>query len=74
MIDPRGMTVLDWTDSMAPVLDRYGVTARLDDPTQWREWGRLICDIPAVRAQAPPEPEMFDDWMMWAMEFDSVSL
>lgn len=74
MIDPRGLSLMDWADSTVPVLDPYGVTARLERPEEWREWARVITDIPAVRAQNPPDPSLFADWREWAEELNRINL
>ncbi len=71
-IDPRGMTVIDWTDNMGFVLDKMVIPERLDDPTKWRGWATNILDTPSFEGQNAPDPYQFDDWMEWAMRFNQV--
>lgn len=71
-IDPRGMTVIEWTDRMALPLDSMVIPERLDDPKQWREWATNILDTPNFEGQNAPNPYQFDDWREWAMRFNQV--
>lgn len=69
MIDPRGMTVTDWTDSMVYTLERYGTVGRLNDPSLWQTWALGAVSIPDVSRQSPPNPTNYDDWLEWAFAF-----
>lgn len=66
MIDPRGMTLRDWSDSVIlAVGDTYGF-GRLDDETLWKDWGVRFLSA-STSIQAPPDPYAFNDWREWAM-------
>jgi len=71
-IDPRGMTVTEWTDRMAAPLSTMVIPERLDDPDKWREWATNILDTPNFEGQNAPNPYQFDNWMDWAMRFNQV--
>ncbi len=69
MIDPRGMSVTDWTDSMVYTLERYGTIGRLDDPALWQTWALGAGAIPDISRQSPPSPTNYDNWLDWAFAF-----
>jgi hypothetical protein len=69
MIDPRGLTVTDWTDSMVYTLERYGTISRLDDPANWQNWALGVVAFFEVGKQNPPNPLNYDDWQEWAFAF-----
>jgi hypothetical protein len=69
MIDPRGMTVTDWTDSMVYTLERYGLVGRLDDPQNWQNWALGAVSLFTVGNQNPPNPLNYDNWQDWAIAF-----
>lgn len=71
-IDPRGMSVMEWTDRMTIVLDEMVIPEKLLDPAQWREWATNIIDTPNFEGQNVPNPYQFDDWREWAMRFNQV--
>ena len=70
MIDPRHMSVLEWTDQMAATLP-FPVS-RLLDTDEWRGWARNLIQYPQVSAFNPPDPEQFNDWQQWAERFNQV--
>jgi hypothetical protein len=69
MINPTGMTVTDWTDSMVYSLEKYGSVSRLDDPEQWHGWAFGVIAFPYVGSQNPPNPVNYSDWLDWAYAF-----
>ena len=71
-IDPRGYTVIEWTDYMNDSLSEYGNVPRLDEPEKWRDWAATVLGMGQISAINPPDPYVFDDWMLWAMRFNSV--
>ena len=73
-IDPRGMTVIEWSDRMVPELIKNGGdVGRLDDPTQWREWARSVILINNEWQGETPNTYQFDDWQDWAQRFLQVT-
>jgi len=69
MIDPRGMSVTDWTDSMVYTLEQYGTVGRLDDPDRWQNWALGVVSLFKVGEQNPPNPLNYDNWQEWAFAF-----
>jgi hypothetical protein len=69
MINPTGMTVTDWTDSMVYSLEKYGSTSRLDDPDKWDDWALGILSFPYISNQNPPPPTGYSNWLDWAYAF-----
>lgn len=72
VLDPRYMTVIEWTDRMAQLLDPMVIPERLLEPSLWREWATNILDTPNFEGQNAPNPYQFDDWEEWAMRFNQV--
>lgn len=66
------MTVTAWADHLSLSLERYGIVARLDDPTRWREWAAQVNSLPAVARLSPPDPFQFGDWRDWAVRLTAV--
>jgi len=69
MIDPRNMSVTDWTDSMVYTLEKYGTVSRLDDPDQWQNWALGVVAMFVIGQQNPPNPLSYNDWQEWAFAF-----
>lgn len=72
-IDPRFMDVVNWTGQTTTILAPYGIIPRLIDPEQWRVWATYVVGIPTIAALDPPRPEGFDDWDIWARQFNVVA-
>jgi hypothetical protein len=72
IIDPRGLTVIEWTDYMADELVGFSLPPRLDDPEQWRMWALIVSQSPAVAAFNPPNPLQYLDWSEWAERFNQT--
>ena len=71
-IDPRGMTVIEWTDRMWIMLDKVTLVERLDNPDEWQDWAEGLSDSPSLEGQNIPDPYAFDDWREWAMRYNQV--
>lgn len=72
MIDPRGMTVTQWTDFMAQNLTGYSQPPRLDDPGEWHMWALIVSQSPRIATFNPPNPLEFTDWRQWAERFNQT--
>lgn len=72
MIDPRGLTVVEWCDRMIPALESYGTIGRLDNPDEWRDWARRAYNLTASLRQNVPSPDWFSDWQDWANAFNLI--
>jgi len=71
-IDPRGLTLRQWADTMSLVLDKTIQVERLDHNEEWREWATNILRTPSIEGQNVPNPYQFNDWREWAMRFNQV--
>ena len=69
-INPRGMTVIEWTDRMIPeLMQKGGVVGRLFEPEQWREWAAGVILIDTRWQGVAPNPYQFEHWDDWAERF-----
>lgn len=67
MIDPRGMTLLDWTASVTLSIGDAWSFGRLDDESQWQSWAVGFLRAGHTSPNLPPDPFQFSDWREWAM-------
>ena len=74
-IDPRGLSVIEWTDFMAAELLGFSQPPRLDDPERWQMWALIVNQSPRIAKFNPPIPSEYTDWRDWAERFNqTVSL
>ena len=71
-IDPRGMTVMQWTDAMTLELTGRSIPPRLDSPRTWQAWALVVSQSPRIATSNPPNPLEFDDWRDWAQRFNQT--
>ena len=71
-IDPRMLSVTDWTDSMTFALSGLARPPRLDNPEYWKEWALTVIQAPRVSRYNPPDPRYFEDWREWAFRFNEA--
>lgn len=71
-VDPRYVTVIEWTDFMAPLLEKFGRMPRLDNEEFWKEWALTLIQKPAIQRYQPPDPRYFHDWQEWAFRFNQA--
>jgi hypothetical protein len=71
-IDPRGLTVVEWTDYTGSSLDGYGSIPRLDNPERWQDWAATVLGLGQISVINPPDPYEFDDWVLWATRFNQA--
>jgi len=72
ILDPRGLSVMQWTDFMTNELIGFSQPPRLDDPLSWRTWALTVCQSPRIAAFSPPNPFQFSDWREWAERFNQT--
>lgn len=72
IIDPRGLSVIEWTDFMTDELLGFSLPPRLDDPTTWQTWALSVCQSPRIAVFNPPNPRQFTDWREWADRFNQA--
>lgn len=66
-VDPRNLTVTQWTDAVVLTTDSGYSFGRLDDPEKWQAWAVKFCAAPGFAQRNPPNPYQFSDWKIWAM-------
>lgn len=69
-LDPRGLSVVEWTERVNPFLYRYGPIPLLKEPSKWQNWAAAVIMLPGVSKFGPPNPYQFPDWMEWVDAFN----
>lgn len=72
IVDPRGMDLQYWADTLCLDLDKYAVIPQLSDPNKWQDWAAGFVGINGISQLNPPSPYQFDDWREWALRFYQV--
>jgi hypothetical protein len=67
MIDPRGMSLLDWADSVVLSVGDAWSLGKLEDEAQWQDWAVGFVRASSFTQRIPPNPYQFNDWREWAM-------
>jgi len=67
MIDPHGMTLLDWADSVILSVGDAWSFGSLEDEARWQDWAASFVRAANFSEQAVPSPYAFNDWREWAM-------
>lgn len=67
MIDPRGMSLLDWADSVILSNGDAWSFGRLLDENEWQPWAAAFVRAQPFAQRRPPDPYQFTDWREWAM-------
>jgi hypothetical protein len=65
------MKLGDWADQVALDLDPYGAFGRLQDESQWQDWGMQFVNNATLKENIPI-PYNFGDWQDWAERFCQV--
>lgn len=65
---PTGMKLGDWADQVALDLDPYGAFGRLQNESQWQDWGMQFVNNASLKENIPI-PYSFNDWQDWAERF-----
>lgn len=67
MINPFGMSLRDWADSVVlSVGDAWGF-GKLTDENAWQDWAVAFRQAAPFAQRTVPDPYAFDDWREWAM-------
>jgi hypothetical protein len=75
VIDPRHLTVHEWTDAVNLLLATQAPTPKLADAAGWQQWAETLIQTPSVALFTPPDPKGYADWRQWAERFvECVSL
>lgn len=67
MINPQGLALKDWTDSLILTFGSTWSSERLDDEASWQDWATGFIRAPLFAQRDVPDPYQFDDWREWAM-------
>lgn len=67
MINPVGMSLRDWADSVVLALGSTWSFGALQDEAEWRDWAVGFVRAQPFAQRGPPDPYRFDDWREWAM-------
>jgi acetyl-CoA carboxylase carboxyltransferase component len=71
MINPDGMTAIEWTDQMSSYLPSV-LPMKINSENEWREWARHVLSFPEIARFTPPDPGQFTDWREWADRFNET--
>ena len=68
MIDPRYLSLQQWTDAAVLTLATSAPIPKLlsDD---WKSWALVVVSVPSISAFSPPNPANFSRWDEWAQRF-----
>lgn len=69
-IDPRGMTVFQWTDAMALLLNGTPPAEKLLREEDWQSWAENV--VNGVEGATLPDPYQFNDWREWAQRLNAT--
>jgi hypothetical protein len=67
MIDPRGMTLLQWADAVILANGDAWSFGRLVNEADWQLWATGFVRAQPFAQRRPPDPFQFTDWQDWAM-------
>jgi len=67
MIDPRGLSLRDWCDSVILSNGDAWSFGRLTDESMWQDWAAGFVRASPFAQRAVPDPYQFTDWREWAM-------
>jgi hypothetical protein len=67
MIDPHGMTLLQWADAVILSNGDAWSFGRLVDENDWQRWAAGFVRAQPFAQRSPPNPFEFTDWQEWAM-------
>jgi len=69
IVDPRGIDLQSWADTLCLDLDEYAVIPQLYDPDRWQDWAAGLVGINGISQLNLPSPYQFNDWKEWALRF-----
>jgi hypothetical protein len=68
VIDPRRLTLTQWTDAVGLTLATSAPIPKLQGK-DWKSWALNVVEVPTIAALTPPDPRGFLDWRSWAERF-----
>ncbi len=67
MINPVGMSLKDWADSVVLSVSDAWSFGRLDNEDEWQSWAKAFVVANGYSQLNVPDPYQFSDWREWAM-------
>lgn len=67
MINPAGMTLRDWADSVILASNSAWSFGKLQDEERWQDWAVGFVRAAPFAPQIVPDPYQFTHWRDWAM-------
>ena len=67
MIDPRGLTLLQWADAVILSVGDAWSFDKLPSEDQWHDWAVGFVRASPFTQRNVPDPYEFSDWRDWAM-------
>jgi len=67
MINPIGMDILDWADSVLLSNGDAFSFGKLTRPEDWQAWATAFVQAQPFTQRNVPDPNGFTDWREWAM-------
>lgn len=71
MINPTGMTAVEWTDRMAQLLPNI-TPLKISREEEWGKWAFHVVQTSEISKYNPPNPDLFSDWREWAYRFNQM--
>jgi hypothetical protein len=66
MINPVGMTLLQWADAVILAGGDAWSFGKLTDESAWQDWAAGFVRATPFTQRTVPNPYQFDDWREWA--------
>ena len=72
LIDPRGMTPMEWTQAYSIDLERFGSVPNLQSNEGWQGWGSALSLLASLSGIILPNPYEYSDWQEWAQRLNET--
>ena len=72
MINPTGMTLRDWADSIVLAVPSAWSFGKLVAEDHWQDWAVGFVRASGIAQRVLPDPYQFTDWREWAMRVYSM--
>lgn len=72
IIDPQGLTPVEWCDRMVNELKTFGQFQVLTPSGNWQDWATQLLYQPKLDKFKIPHPQDFSSFEEWAMRFNEV--
>ena len=72
VVNPDGMTAMEWTAAMHINLERFGAIPILQNDKNWQDWGASISSLSSLNGMVIPNPYEFNDFQGWAQRLNET--